>query len=136
MKLTDLRIGDWVLFEGCLSKVISLSENVSQLESKDEDEYFASFNVGEDITPIPISKEILKKNGWEKIIESNDDAWYTAEYNEGLLLGNFYARGEKLLISIETGVNRVNKSPLRTIEYVHQLQHILWALGYNDDIVL
>lgn len=128
MKLTDLKIGDWVLFEGNVSKVISLSEKVSQLESKDEDEYFASFNVGEDITPIPITKEILEKNGYEQGL-GIDECSYS--YSKDDLYLEYHRDENK--IYFQDFYRSVN---YKEIKYVHELQHILWALGYDDDIEL
>ena len=66
---------------------------------------------------IPLTPEILEKNGWE-----HKDDVYFKEYPYRKLVvmdGNAYIINESCLLF------------LRKVEYVHQLQHLLFGLGLN-----
>ena len=60
MKVTELMIGDLVFVQGELSKIIEIHEHSVLLQGR-------SFYFGEeDIKSIPLTPEILEKNGFEK----------------------------------------------------------------------
>lgn len=77
------------------------------------------------IVPIPITKEILEKNGW-----NTQNGWfYYLDVRKGFIscididFQHKSGRG-KLLV-------KLNNDSLLEIEYVHQLQHLLFGLGLN-----
>lgn len=74
------------------------------------------------IRPIPITPEILEKNGWKKP-DGFDSYWLD---KIGLLQdGDVW---HLALGSIEIAVT------LGNIQYVHQLQHLLFGLGLNSEM--
>ena len=87
----------------------------------------------EDINPMPLTSEILEKNGFEVRVSR---VYYTK------LIG--YANFSQIYIAIERKRNdwavfiRYKKMPdsvlLRHIQYIHELQHILWALGLDAEL--
>lgn len=87
----------------------------------------------EDIKPMPLTSEILEKNGFKVRVSR---VYYTK------LIG--YANFLQRNIAIERKRNdwavfsRYTKMPdsvlLRHIQYVHELQHILWALGLDAEL--
>lgn len=80
-------------------------------------------HVSEDkITPIPLTHEILDKNGWE-----HQDDVYFKEYPH------------RKLVVIDEKAYIINESCslfLCKVEFVHQLQHLLFGLGINYEMEL
>ena len=81
----------------------------------------------DEIKPIPITVEILKKNGWKK--EMYHD-WY-------------YLPLERTLLYIIEGIGidgawsvcvGLNMSDIASVSFVHQLQHLLFGLGINHEM--
>lgn len=70
--------------------------------------------------PIPLTPDILEKNGWkklyEKFFEKNvNDIRLTIELSE-----NFYVA--------------INRTFIMEIHYIHELQHLLFGLGLNSEM--
>ena len=93
----------------------------------------------DNIVPIPLTPEILEKNGWKEEVMSrgvkNSHLVYTKPDIEEY--GYFPIYIEKG-IGDEFGVypftdNNVCK-PIAYIKYVHQLQHLLFGLGLNSEM--
>lgn len=78
------------------------------------------------IVPIPLTSEILKKNGWK------DDGydWYRLPTKRAYLYitKDITTLGEFLVC---VGLDRHN---LASINFVHQLQHLLFGLGINHEM--
>lgn len=78
------------------------------------------------ILPIPLTTEILEKNGWE-----NDGYdWYRLPTKRAYLYitKDITTLGEFLVC---VGLDRHN---LASINFVHQLQHLLFGLGINHEM--
>lgn len=77
-----------------------------------------------DIVPIPLLPAILEKNGWEK--EKYGLSYYKKESNtlEFRLICKTYGW------TLRCG----NKDLIEKIEFVHQLQHLLFGLGLNSEM--
>lgn len=79
-----------------------------------------------DIVPIPLTPEILEKNGWK-----NDGYdWYKLPTKRAYLYitKDITTLGEFLVC---VGLDRHN---LASINFVHQLQHLLFGLGINHEM--
>lgn len=81
----------------------------------------------EEIKPIPITVEILKKNGWKKEMYYD---WYYLPLErtllyiiEGIGIGGAW--------SVEVGLNM---SYIANISFVHQLQHLFFGFGINHEM--
>lgn len=81
----------------------------------------------DEIKPIPITIEILKKNGWKKEMYHN---WC-------------YLPLERTLLYIIEGIGidgarsvcvGLNMSGITSVSFVHQLQHLLFGLGINHEM--
>lgn len=80
----------------------------------------------DNIVPIPLTPEILEKNGWK-----NDGYdWYKLPTKRAYLYitKDIITLGEFLVC---VGLDRHN---LASINFVHQLQHILFGLGLNSEM--
>lgn len=79
-----------------------------------------------EIKPIPLTKEILKKNGWKKS-KINDCAYFY--YKDGLFL-TYTSKDDKFWF------DDFDYSSCICVElpYVHSLQHLLFGLGLNSEM--
>lgn len=147
IKAEDLRIGDLVrvnkndsIENGLIGKVT----DIDSLREYKEKKGAITLNTIEDngwywgvwccnIEPIPLTPEILEKNGFKVRVSR---VYYTK------LIG--YANFLQRNIAIERKRNdwavfiRYKKMPdsvlLRYIQYIQELQHILWALGLDANL--
>ena len=118
MKKSELKLGDWVYAKN----PITCEDMPCKIEKFDNDKVLTGliWPDFDELSPIPLTSEILEKNGWEK------GDWC---FMKGLLeLIPFADKTKGLGFSIYKGVR------IHNIEYVHQLQHILWALGMDDNL--
>lgn len=78
---------------------------------------------------IPLTPELLEKNGFkeEQHQKEGTSEWYDF-YHYDLGINVVYeVEGNKFAAYLDG-------KKLREIEYVHELQHILWALGLNAEL--
>lgn len=111
--------GDLVYIHGSL-RIISNCDGYY-----DENESLQEVNVNV-IEGIPITPEILEKNGWK-----NDGYdWYRLPTKRAYLYitKDITTLGEFLVC---VGLDRHN---LASVNFVHQLQHLLFGLGLNSEM--
>ena len=137
MKANELMIGDWVrltdpIAEGMQVQVLAIGR-------------FGGITFYDGITdhiePIPLTTEILEKNGFHKgaylaaqcyIKEANHIVYSMLLENGDQVVTLVYCNGKNELevITIGRGVNFDN------VRYVHELQHALHLCGIEKDIKL
>lgn len=81
-----------------------------------------------DIVPIPITPEILEKNGWKKEMYHDWRHYMTIERN---ILYLSEGVGTDGAFSVCVGQDM---SYIASISFVHQLQHLLFGLGLNSEM--
>ena len=122
INIKELSIGNWVKLNrfNKMGKILGVNED-SVITN------IAYPVLLEDIEPIPITPEILKKNGWEvRINDINPKKWMAYLVEEGA----FIFKGSDLAtLNTNTG----KEIPFR---YVHQLQNALILCGINKRIEL
>lgn len=119
MKINELQIGDWVYDGNSTAQVTGII-----CDGIIETTHSQSSNV-ELIQPIPLTVEILEKNGFEYI---NDEygCW---------LLGKIELREREPYNGLfEVEINIAKETIY--IHYVHKLQHALRLCGIQKEIVL
>lgn len=143
IKAVDLRIGDLVIVnencsleQGTIGKV---SEVRSTPLSKEKEGSIGLKPISNDrwpwgvlcrnIDPIPLTPEILEKNGWKKRTEG----WYFMMISKYMYLSvEFgYENGIRVFLKRATDGFYVK---LNIANNVHELQHILWALGKDANL--
>lgn len=143
-KAEDLRIGDLVKVnevscmvpKGTMCKVVAIDSEKSfeELNLKgcatlielEVNHCSISFGVWcKFISPIPLTPEILEKNGFEM----REDAVVYAKTRLGLK-----PLGDGKGYQVGLGSLRFLFVKVRVIKYVHELQHILWALGLDANL--
>ena len=112
MRAEDLMIGDWVQFPYGIRKVTELDGFLNRICSEDS-------SVGE-VNAIPLTKEILEKNGFE------------CDANPNYICDSYFIDGISL-IDFRSGYF---KYATITLEYVHQLQHLLKLRNIDKEIEL
>ena len=81
------------------------------------------------IVPIPITKEILEKNGWfEDSFLDNYKSFYKNDRNYPSLHGHQTKDG--YIYDVDFGEETI----ITNIKYVHQLQHLLFGLGLSMNL--
>ena len=131
LKISDLSVGDWVRDKnGIYAKVIGV-ENWSN-------GYFLNIelhgvNVGltplASAHPIPITAEILEKNGFVKNGEYNE--WSTGNWEDIPFIGISLSRPSMRIKDLGTDIFLDNK-----VVYVHQLQRALSLANIDKEITL
>ena len=110
MKVTDLMIGDWVLFAG----------GKYQIQKED---FSANYN----FEPIPLTEEIFKNNSF--LVDSNGIFYLKENLKFGLKKDIDYGYWF---------TNRADnyKEYICTCDFVHELQHILKLQQIEKEIIL
>jgi hypothetical protein len=143
MKPEELMIGDWVMYEGH-------SYQIRQLgiygEDRDGNDYPAVCigkpqGIGliverSEISPIPITPEILEKNGfvikkkWAQFGNFGDSPLIMWHFEDDKFLHNY--KHELEIHQNDTGKVHVTVP----CEYIHQLQQIMRICGINKEIYI
>lgn len=118
MKVNDLMLGDWVY-----NRVADITFQVYPQffgQWHNRPEQFEAI-----IQPIPLTAEILEKNGFEKDPESGELIWTDDDVTEVVWVGTILTiRGESA------------NAEFATCMFVHQLQHALRLCGIEHEITL
>ena len=80
-----------------------------------------------ELSGVPITPEILEKNGWEKDEEASFKTQLYYRKKVGVI--TIY-----VIIKEETSRVIYNRTCLRIIQYYHELQHLLFGLGLNSEM--
>lgn len=127
MKFEDLQVGDWVLIHEpeCKGHRIDYICEMDEEVGADGELYSI-----DDIRPIPLTQEILGRNGFD--VSDKEVMQY-----------HFEEDGEKYHFSLRQMYDKDGKphgfsfnafNVLTLIDYVHQLQHALRLCGIEHDI--
>ena len=131
MKAKELKIGDIVQYEGTVLTIEEVGYDLCS--GTDNDGVWLGTIPCERITPIPLTEEVLEKSGWRKSEYMSVRGRATlyrlgSTADRGRTVVCFYAQG--IFLEMWQGHNIVRKE----IKYVHQLQHLLWAQGLDDEL--
>ena len=122
MKVQDLFIGALVKFDDEIVVVRGI-DNVTGRSHIDikvyNGEYFTTVAIGK-LQPIPLTAEILRKNGIIHISEIEDDVEFSGYYS--------YADDDSFSIDLEKAMS--------SIHYVHQLQALFNLAGFDKGIII
>ena len=130
MKAEDLMIGDWVKCtdpkcEGHQVDLIDLANEEVGLDGKIDN--------FENIIPIPLTTDILEKNGFE--VSSEHARYYFKEEDEKyefVLRKMYYINNPK----VQKGWAFYAFNVLTLVDYVHELQHALKLCRIEKEIIL
>lgn len=112
MEIEKFNIGDWVMREGAMCRV-NIADYVHHIE----------------VEPIPLTEGIAKENGWKN---DENKIYWRKKYDYISLLIRFGYPNNSAVVYVERG--EWNIVALRYVMYVHELQHIVSALGLHDGL--
>ena len=124
MKPTDLMLNDWVLWNNRYVQIVRTCAYAYYNGHRDvqiahcNDDNFIECRDIPTISPIPLTYEILKKNGWK-------DAEFWCEYQEG---------NNSIQACLPDMRGRINGIEIEHFkcECVHQYQHLLRLCGLDE----
>lgn len=130
LKISDLSVGDWVMCNEDKYRVmgITMFHELDLLKSSE------SFRTSIDnIEPIPITAEVLEKNGWRNIEKEvlGDDYVYDGEkrvWDDGNCRIDI-CEAKQGVFWYSWG----NEYYMWRLEYVHQLQHLIRLAGVDKE---
>ena len=146
MKANELMIGDWVTFKDCQHenpmpiKIIAIG-----FQADEEDDCLVQINgdkacdiingdkacdimtIDDEIVGIPLTEEILDRNGFESVPAPSERVWM--RNGQEVWLDN---EGENYWANIKNGEFYFEGY----IEYIHELQHALRLCGIEKEIEL
>ena len=129
MEVKELAIGDWVNVFDTPKQI----EGIRKFKTGDEIVYYDGDNENfvENVTPIPLTKEILLKNGFEdfagggciiKEPEDDEEPIYIWNGNDSIYVVDYCSLNKYTYI--------------KECKYVHEFQHELKSCGIKKEIVL
>ena len=117
------------LDDGTVLKGVVRLENIEGAEFGEKGYLFGDCCAWvKDIEPIPITPEILKKNGWKKKMYRD---WCHYFPIEGNILYLSKGIGIDGAFSVDVGQDM---SYIASISFVHQLQHLFFSLNINYEM--
>ena len=134
MKVTDLMIGDLILINNTPHKIQAIDSIDAEIQADDELYY-----VGEDrhhsenkIEPIPLTTEILEKNGFEMFKYDGWVHYYRIFGNSAIpFVLHSMIGGEMLSQEVDIFSTSTNTNCGIDVNYVHELQHALRLCRLN-----
>lgn len=133
MRSKDLMIGDWVMYENNPNMITEISElafgecSVCFVGNN----YMANID---EIEPIPLTEEILKKNGW--MYNEEDEKFFPQTWvGGGLMLQGADDCGYRIVVTSDYDDEDTNDTPFILL-YVHELQHALRLRRIEKEIIL
>lgn len=128
IKISSLSVGDWVLFAG-LPRRVAIISSTCVLPHKGVFD-IATFSI-DDISPIPITPEILEKNGFVGEIDGDNPVRTEFVFKPVNIVGFADCDFYHCRIWHPKGYGRIL---FPKIHYVHELQHILRLAGVEKEI--
>ena len=135
MDANELMIGDWVLSFGAPHKIVGIrTDSFYPYIKTDMSDTWYEEGMKDLLEPIPLTQEILEKNGFEKV-----EGYVTAEayildkgeWGEANIIIRRFDFNESFVICTPK-----DQTARISIGYVHELQHALRLAGIKKEIVL
>lgn len=120
--------------KGCYSLVVFIGKG---FQGSSKDDWIQTYN--DEVSPIPLTTEILEKNGWVKEVMSRgvkNSHWvYTKpDIEEYGYFPIYIEKGIGDEFDVYPFTDNHDCKQIAYIKYVHQLQHILFWLGLNSEM--
>lgn len=129
MKASELMIGDWV--QDITPCVIDAISNEDICTYRNVDGYITANP--SNLKPIPLTAEILEKNGWNKWCEHSTivrSISVLVEYNTNLCIQEIDGQDTMFVQLSHCGAGSFEFR--KHLKYVHELQHTFRLVGLNE----
>lgn len=124
MELNKYIPGDLAMINGDIVKIMAVCFNYNLNIIQNYDVMFPNGNIykyeAESLKEIPLTPEILEKNGWKK----DDATWIFKKGNISIFI----------LLDDETYAVYLLGVRVLEFHFVHELQHLLFGLGLNSEM--
>lgn len=124
MKAKELIIGDLVLYFGKVFSILKVDPE-TELSIIEDARHFEEANIN-DLSPIPLTPNILEKNGWKKS-KINDCAYFY--YKDEVFLTYTSKDGKFWFDDFD-----YSSGICVELSYIHSLQHFLFGLKLNSEM--
>lgn len=137
MKVENLMIGDWVIitepddFHGYVGEVKIINYETGYVTVHIPNMHLHAVFV-EDLQPIPLTKELLIKNGFEEFCEG----CIIKELSDDEIPTLYIWNGSVKSICVVDNYSTNKYTYVKECEYVHEFQHELKSCGIEKEIVL
>lgn len=135
MNANELMIGDWVMSFGAPHKIVGIrTDSFYPYIKTDMSDTWYEEGMKDLLEPIPLTTEILEKNGFEKIegcVTAEAYILDKGEWGEANLIIRRFDFNESFVICTPK-----DQTARISIGYVHELQHALRLAGIKKEIVL
>lgn len=130
MKANELMVGDYVIRKNVPKEILIVDtiDSIRDIVYLDLDRLGITEKL-ENIEPIPLTAEILEKNGWTK---HADYCWLISE-NNGRRLIEYRTDYLDGLLRVSYAEEPFSKLMIK-VKYVHELQHALRLCGIEKEI--
>lgn len=115
--------------KGTVCKVVAIDALISFIAVQKSDVDVPRCLVKEEIEGVSLTPEILEKNGWKK----KQEGWYIKTIDKYDYLSAEFGYKDGIRVFLKRFVNG-HYAKLNTANNVHELQHILWALGEDANL--
>lgn len=124
MELNKYIPGDLAMINGDIVKIMAVCFNYNLNIIQNYDVMFSNGNIykyeAESLKELPLTPEILEKNGWKK----DDATWIFKKGNISIFI----------LLDDETYAVYLLGVRVLEFHFVHELQHLLFGLGTNNNM--
>ena len=127
MYADELMIGDWVVVNNTPLQIAALGTIKAGFADSKNDLFYHYYDV---LRPIPLTSVILSQSGF---------AGFRRRDKEGMQYTEFATNGlriDQLADNVFVWICPTTDSGILTIQYVHELQHVLRLCGIETDINL
>lgn len=132
IKISELSVGDWVMIKGTdkIVKIAQINGDVDEIRVFGYKHFFCFYDL-EHIEPIPLTPEILERNGWSR---KNNYGWYL--FYDKYIRINIWFDKDRWDIEVSSEDRRVTYADItgRGTLHTHQLQHALRLAGVEKEI--
>ena len=142
MKAKELMIGDWVLYNG-QPKVVQMIDGYGDTELENEILCDGMYHKPIEVSPIPLSAEILEKNGFEELMSEGEEvaAMFGRKPEPTGVWQYGFGRFDSVAYVPERSFLRIKfmegyQADIANIKYVHELQHALRLCGVEKEVEL
>lgn len=136
MKVNELMIGDWVKIKNLknpIRQITCIDERLGKVDFLDDKELIITSI--DNVLPIPLTEEILEKNGFEE-----DDYFFKYIF----YFDNRRVKSSSIEVvpqdgnwnEIEMNIYSGKADISSSVEYVHELQHALRLCGVDKEITI
>lgn len=135
LKISDLSVGDWLYhdFYEAEMRVITIFGDTERIIAESSSGHGVTCHL-DHFSPIPITPEILEKNGFEHNKKVFADTWcWTNEKDTMIEVGMFKDNASLRIVQLVDGLQRDSRLG---VKHVHQLQNALRLAGVEKEIVM